>query len=400
MKLKNTPTTYGALSITLHWVFALLVFGLFGLGVYMVELTYYDTWYRGSVALHESIGITLFGLLLLRILWRMANVQPTPAPAKPWEHAAAALVHGLLYLLPLLLMLSGYLISTADGRAISVFETFSVPALPALMESQEDFFGELHEILAWVLMGLAGLHAAAALKHHFIDKNNTLKRMIGIKHRSWQKWLVELKQYFFNLIYEESTMKTLIQSTIVTTAMAAALCSSAIAQAADYVIDTNGAHASVQFKIKHLGYSWLTGRFNTFDGKFSYDPKAPEKSNIDVNINTASIDSNHAKRDKHLRSKDFLSVDEFPSSTFKSTKFVFKNETEATVTGDFTLHGVIKSISFPITKIGEGKDPWGGYRVGFEGKTTIKMADYGITYNLGPASEFVEINLFVEGVQQ
>lgn len=195
-------------------------------------------------------------------------------------------------------------------------------------------------------------------------------------------------------------MKTLIHSTILSTAMAASLFAGSIAQAADYAIDTKGAHASVQFKIKHLGYSWLTGRFNTFDGKFSYDPKTPDQSSIDVNIETASIDSNHAKRDKHLRSKDFLDVSKFPTSTFKSTKFTFKNENEATVTGDFTLHGVTKSISFPVTKIGEGKDPWGGHRVGFEGKTTLKLADYDISYNLGPASTHVEINLFVEGVQQ
>ncbi len=195
-------------------------------------------------------------------------------------------------------------------------------------------------------------------------------------------------------------MKALIHSTVVSAAMAAAIFTGTVAQAADYVIDTKGAHASVQFRIKHLGYSWLTGRFNTFNGKFAYDPKAPEKSSINVSIKTATIDSNHAKRDKHLRSKDFLNVSEFPSSTFKSTKFDFKNETEATVTGDFTLRGVTKSISFPVTKVGEGKDPWGGYRVGFEGMTTLKLADYGITYNLGPASEFVEISLFVEGVQQ
>ncbi len=195
-------------------------------------------------------------------------------------------------------------------------------------------------------------------------------------------------------------MKTLILSTVLSAALTASLFASPVAQAADYMIDTNGAHASVQFKIKHLGYSWLTGRFNTFDGKFSYDAKAPEQSSIAVNINTASIDSNHAKRDKHLRSKDFLDVSKFPVSTFKSTQFTFKNENEATVTGDFTLHGVTKSISFPVTKVGEGKDPWGGYRVGFEGKTTLKLADYGITYNLGPASTHVEINLFVEGVQQ
>ncbi len=182
MKLKNTVDNFGALTILLHWLFALLVFGLFGLGLYMVELTYYDPWYHESLALHESIGASLFGLLLLRIIWRLINVMPQPEPANAGEHFVAALVHGLLYLVPLLLILSGYLIATADGRAIAVFDLFSLPALPALMENQEDFFGELHEILAWGLIGLAVLHAAAALKHHWIDKDHTLKRMLGIQH--------------------------------------------------------------------------------------------------------------------------------------------------------------------------------------------------------------------------
>jgi polyisoprenoid-binding protein YceI len=173
-----------------------------------------------------------------------------------------------------------------------------------------------------------------------------------------------------------------------------------VAQAADYKIDVEGAHAFVQFKIKHLGYSWLLGRFNDFDGDFSYDAKAPEKSSISVNIDTTSLDSNHAERDKHLKGSDFLNVSKFPTATFKSTKFEPKDENTATVTGTFTLHGVTKNISFDVNKIGEGKDPWGGYRVGFEGKTTLKLADYGITYNLGPASANVEIGLFIEGIRK
>lgn len=181
--IKNTTDTYGIVAIVIHWLFALAVFGLFGLGLYMVELTYYDPWYRGSLALHESVGMTLFGLLLVRVFWRVINVQPTPEPGKTWEHAIANLAHRLLYLIPLLLMVSGYLIATADGRALAVFELFSVPALPTLMENQEDFFGEVHEILAWGLILLAGLHTLAALKHHFIEKNRTLKRMLGIAGR-------------------------------------------------------------------------------------------------------------------------------------------------------------------------------------------------------------------------
>ncbi|MCQ8876991.1 YceI family protein [Pseudoalteromonas shioyasakiensis] len=187
----------------------------------------------------------------------------------------------------------------------------------------------------------------------------------------------------------------------ISAAVAATLFGATAAQAADYVIDTKGAHAFVNFKIKHLGYSWLHGRFNTFDGEFSYDAKNPNASTIMVNIDTKSIDSNHAERDKHLRGGDFLNVDKFPKASFKSTSIKFDVDgDEADVTGEFTLHGVTKTITFEIDKIGEGKDPWGGYRVGFEGETSLKLADYGIDYNLGPASTHVDIGLYIEGIRK
>jgi len=192
-------------------------------------------------------------------------------------------------------------------------------------------------------------------------------------------------------------MKKILLSTAVSAAM---MLSATAANAADYVIDTKGAHAFVNFKIKHLGYSWLHGRFNTFDGKFSYDAKNPDASKIMVNIDTTSLDSNHAERDKHLRGKEFLNVDKFPTATFKSTSVKFNDEDSGKVTGDFTLHGVTKTITFEIDKVGEGKDPWGGYRVGFEGETSLKLTDYGIDYNLGPASTHVDIGLFIEGIRQ
>ena len=189
---------------------------------------------------------------------------------------------------------------------------------------------------------------------------------------------------------------------LLTSALSAAMFMTAThANAADYVIDTKGAHAFVNFKIKHLGYSWLHGRFNTFDGQFNYDAKNPNASQISVNIDTASLDSNHAERDKHLRGGDFLNVSKYPQASFKSTTIKFDQDgEEATVTGDFTLHGVTKTISFEIDKIGEGQDPWGGYRVGFEGETSLKLADYGIDYDLGPASTHVDIGLFIEGIRQ
>ena len=174
------------------------------------------------------------------------------------------------------------------------------------------------------------------------------------------------------------------------------------ANAATYVIDDHsmGAHAFVNFKIKHLGYSWLTGTFKKFEGKFEYDAASPEKSNIEVTIDTTSLDSNHAERDKHLKGSDFLNVGKYPTATFVSTGFTSTEEGEGELTGDFTLNGVTKSITFDVELIGEGSDPWGGYRAGFEGETTLKLKDYGIDYNLGPASTEVEIDLYIEGIRQ
>ncbi len=171
-------------------------------------------------------------------------------------------------------------------------------------------------------------------------------------------------------------------------------------QAADYVIDTKGAHAFIQFKISHLGYSWLLGRFNQFSGDFSYDEKNPSAAKVNVEIDVASIDSNHAERDKHLRGEDFLDVKQHPKASFVSTSFKDLGEGKAELMGDLTLHGVTKPITIDVTHVGHGEDPWGGYRRGFQGQTRFALADFGIDYNLGPASEEVELYLSVEGIRK
>jgi polyisoprenoid-binding protein YceI len=170
--------------------------------------------------------------------------------------------------------------------------------------------------------------------------------------------------------------------------------------AADYVIDNKGAHASINFKIKHLGYSWLTGRFDKFDGKFSYDPADITASNIEVNIDTSSVNSNHAKRDKHLKSDDFLDVSEFANAKFVSTSITKKADGQLAVIGTLTLHGVSKTITIDAQTVGEGKDPWGGHRAGFSGTTSIALTDFAIKKNLGPASTHVHLELHIEGIKQ
>lgn len=172
------------------------------------------------------------------------------------------------------------------------------------------------------------------------------------------------------------------------------------AMAADYVIDKQGQHAFVNFKISHLGYSWLWGTFKDFDGTFSFDAAKPEASKVSVTLKTASLDSNHAERDKHLRSEDFLNVSKHPTATFESTSVKSTGEGTADITGNLTLNGVTKPVVIAAKFLGEGDDPWGGYRAGFEGSTTLTLKDFDIKMDLGPASQTVDLIISVEGVRK
>ncbi|MBK0095323.1 YceI family protein [Erwinia sp. S63] len=191
----------------------------------------------------------------------------------------------------------------------------------------------------------------------------------------------------------------MLKKTLLTLSAASLLGTSLLASAADYKFDKEGQHAFVQFRIQHLGYSWLYGTFKDFDGTFTFDEANPAADKVNVTLNTASLDTNHAERDKHIRSADFLNTAKFPQATFASTA-VKKEGKEYKITGDLTLNGVTKPITLDARLLGEGKDPWGGYRAGFEANGEIVLKDFNITKDLGPASQKAELIISVEGVRQ
>lgn len=191
-----------------------------------------------------------------------------------------------------------------------------------------------------------------------------------------------------------------MKKAIATSLLAVGLLAGNAAYAEDYVIDTEGMHAFVQFRIKHLGYSWLYGRFDNFSGNFSYDETKPEDAKVEVSIKTDSVDTNHAERDKHLRSDDFLDVEKFPEAKFVSTKYTPGTDGAGKLEGDLTLHGVTKPITIDVKETGAGDDPWGGFRRGFEGSTTLTLKDFDIKKDLGPASQELEMILSIEGVRK
>ncbi|MBB3229617.1 cytochrome b [Halomonas stenophila] len=178
---RNSTSGWGLVSILLHWLSALALVGLFVLGWWMTGLDYYDGWYNLAPWWHRSVGMLLLAATLARLAWRL----PQPAPALPGprrERLAAHLGHVALYALMLLVPISGYLISTAEGDGISVFGWFTVPALVSDLPNQASLAGTVHWYGALAMMGLAAGHALAALKHHSRDRHDTLVRMLHPRH--------------------------------------------------------------------------------------------------------------------------------------------------------------------------------------------------------------------------
>ncbi|MGP9498712.1 MULTISPECIES: YceI family protein [Halomonas] len=191
------------------------------------------------------------------------------------------------------------------------------------------------------------------------------------------------------------------KSVVASAIAAAALVPLSQAQAADYNVDTEGQHAFVQFKINHLGMSYILGSFEEFDGQLSYDEDDVDASAVEFEVQVNSLNSNHAERDRHILSSDFLNASEYPTASFVSTGFESTGDNEGVVTGDLTLHGETQEIEMPVTLIGQGEDPWGNYRAGFEGSTMLNLGDFGIDMSDFP-EPMHELELYVtfEGIRQ
>lgn len=173
----------------------------------------------------------------------------------------------------------------------------------------------------------------------------------------------------------------------------------ATANAAPETYEVDLAHSTVQFVIGHLGFSKTVGRFNRFEGSYLIDAENPSSNSVQLVIDAASIDSNHEKRDDHLRSPDFLDVRQYPELKFESNGYEGTADA-GTLSGDLTMHGQTHPVSFEVTKIGEGDDPWGGYRNGFVANATIMRSRWGINYSIPNVPDEMEINVFVEGIRQ
>jgi polyisoprenoid-binding protein YceI len=187
--------------------------------------------------------------------------------------------------------------------------------------------------------------------------------------------------------FREAILFLVVLSLIGTTAATAAQ---------NYAIDP--VHTSVTFKIKHLGISNVHGRFNDVSGTLIYDSDSASNSSIEMQVKTASIDTINSKRDDDLRSPNFFDARKFPFIQFKSTSVKKITEDTFEVAGNLTVHGVTRPITVSVLKTGSGKDPWGGYRIGFETVFNIKRSDFGMQNMLGIVGDKVQLAISLEAV--
>lgn len=177
--LRNSSERYGLVTKTLHWLLAMLILSLIGIGYYMVGLTYFDRWYNAALAWHKALGITVLALAVVFVGWKASSIAPAyPASLSAWQRSAATGMHHLLILLMLVIPISGYVVSTSAGKVVGIFNWFEIPALLPVSDALRDIAIRVHFWAAYGVGVLAAGHAAAALKHHFIDKDGILKRML------------------------------------------------------------------------------------------------------------------------------------------------------------------------------------------------------------------------------
>ncbi len=176
---RNTTEKYGLVSKLLHWLIALLILGLIGLGWWMVGLNYYDKWYYRGLELHRAAGIVVLFIAIGFIIWKI--ISPSPAmqtSLNRYEKLGAHTVHWILLLAMFVIPVSGYIISTSSNGEFTFFNLFDIPAIIPVSTAIRNLAITLHYYLAYAIAVIALLHAGAAFKHQFIDKKGTLKRML------------------------------------------------------------------------------------------------------------------------------------------------------------------------------------------------------------------------------
>lgn len=349
MSIRNTYERWGSVSQLLHWLIVALIALQVALGLTGLVLPL-GVEKLAVFARHKSIGITILGLATLRLLWRWANpTPPLPSNLKPYERFLAHFTHGALYVLLFAMPLTGWIMSSARGFPVSWFNLYQLPDLAPKSKTLYDAMVTTHAALAIALGVIVTLHIAGAVKHHFVLKDNTLRRMLP---------------------FGSGTL----------TVVAAAMLAAPAARAASPAYTLVAAQSSLTYVFTQAGAA-NQGRFKSFT--VSFDPAA---GRLDVVVDMHSFDTGDQQRNDTLGSKDFFAVAQYPQSRFTATH-IERTATGYAATGSLTLRGVTRSITIPFT--------WRtatvqGRPVGYlSGQATLRRLDFGVGQGQWQSTDWV-----------
>lgn len=363
LRFRNGPQKFGAVAQAFHWSVALLVLSLIPLGLYMEDLPLGLARYR-YVELHKSLGLAVLALMAARILWRLFDPPPPlPAALPAWEQWAAKLTHWGIYTAVILQLVIGIVMVWAANSPLTFFGWFAVPS-PIIPDKQlKQLAGDAHRLLAFAIIGLLAMHIGAALRHHFVLRNDILRRMLPLLLLAIGIGSVQpAKAATWNLLTESQILFHFVQEGVA-----------------------------------------FTGKFQRFEARIEFDPANPEAGRIEVTIDMDSLDTQNSERDAILRSPELFDVEKWPRAQFISSAIRVLEPGQYEAAGELSIRDITRPLSLPFSlKIDKLDD--GDVKAAAAGQIMISRRDFGVGQGewagTGIVSDEVKIEVKIEGLQQ
>lgn len=392
MKFKNTTDQYGAIAQFFHWAMAFIILSLLLVGLYMTGLEYSPKMLE-IYALHKSFGLLVLWLVGLRILWRLFTKQPKHQENHHyWERILAKLAHLFLYVAMVGMPLSGWLMSSAGEYPVPFFG-IQMPDLVSKNMDLAKFMKEVHEILGFVLIGVILLHAVGALKHHFIDKDTTLMRMMANPIKKMGPYVLILILGIFTLGVlglslignQEKTNKPKVEEVLNSSQNFEIIGPNSW----DIVKEQSGLNFKASVYNKEF-----TGIFSNFDGKIIFDPDDLKNSDVDITIDIASVKSGDEERDTAMVGEEWFNVETFPSANFKTTGFEKKSVGDYLAMGELTIKNRTMPVLLPFQL--EIVEEGGTKRAYMNGSMSLNRLDFGLGEGRWDSPESVGLDVVVQ----
>lgn len=392
MGLKNTKDSYGLISKAFHWLTALIILALIVVGLYMGSIPY-GPFKLEIYALHKSFGILVLWLVGLRIIWKLLTTKPEAHPNHQWwERALAKITHLFLYVAMFSMPLSGWLMSSAGEYPVPFFG-FQMPDLVGKDKDLAGLMHQVHEILAYILIGAVVLHAIGALKHHFIDKDSTLIRMMAKPMQKIGPYLIILILTIFSIAVlvfflkgqqpkaqEDTVNNVVIEESAVSTSDS------------QWIIIKD--QSNLNFKASVYGKEF-TGEFKDFSGEITFDPENLATNRVDITINIRSVNTDDEERDNSIITEEWFHIDEYPEASFTADSFSKQSDGQFIANGQLTIKGNTVPIKLPFTlEIDEKSDD---SRVAvMKGQITLDRLDFGLGAGRWESGDSVGLSVLVD----